>query len=202
MKTATAVLVAVVVALLTGAIADPAAGAARIKIDSGHATVAWDDASYFELHGDGLHLTGLFVSVPESPQEICFNGCAPGTRVDMSAVLGGPFIDSLGGYVATAVVNGVTYTTGDGSPSLTLGGDMHFRAPSVRLPPVLDRGQIILTAPFAFTGHIAGFASDATDPPVFQVDAVGRGTARLRLISVGDAWRFPEVTYEFASKRH
>jgi hypothetical protein len=199
MKTDMAVRVAVVAALLTGAVTAPAARAARIKIDSGRAVVAWDDASFFELQGDGLHLTGLFVSVPESPQRICFSGCAPGTRVDMNAVLGGPSILSLGGYVATAVINGITYTTGGGDPSLTLGGEMHFRAPPVRLPPLHD-GLLILTAPFAFTGHITGFASDATDgsaSPVFQADVVGRGTARLQLIAVGDAWRFPEVTYDF-----
>ena len=212
MNTYRSVRVALAAVLLTTAIAAPSAREARIKVTSGQAVVAWDDPSSFALHGNELDLTGLFVRVSESAQDICFRGCTPGTRVDLSAVFGGPLIGSLG-QSFTAVVQGVTYapTDDESNPSLVLAGELHFRAPPVRLPPLSDPNQhqvVFVTAPFAFTGHIAGFAPDAADGsalPLFHVRLVGRGTARLRLVNIGGAWGAPEITYEFeapASRQH
>jgi hypothetical protein len=180
-------------------LAVPAASADPITVTSGHTTIAWDDPSFFELRGRGLHLTGLFVRPVNSPQEICFRGCAPGTRVDMNAVLGGPAAASLG-LSFTTIVNGVNHKSAERSIWLT--GDMQFRAASVTVPGLSDE-LLTLSAPFRFNGHISGFhpgVSPGSTTPLFRTDFVGQGTATLRMGAGDGVWVHPEVVYEFATE--
>lgn len=193
-------LLAVFLALFGISTAAPAR-AETITVTSGHATVAWDDPSWFQLFADGLVLGGIFTPVAASPQNICFSGCLAGTSVDMSAVFGSAVTGSLG-YTNTAFVGGVVY--GDPTnlmPVLDLFGTLEFDAPSVVLPPIsgLEPGAVHLTAPFMFRGHVTGFAAGNHDVPLFEVDLDGSGTARLGLsvLPGDDRYRFPEATYAF-----
>ena len=124
-----------------------------IIVTAGEAVVAWDDPSHFTLFGaDGFALGGLFASVPTSPQRICFNGCAPGTSLDFSAVFGGTFSASLGS-ATLATIHGM-----ERPPfSMNLTGTLVFDAPTVVLPGAGYDGETPPTAPFVFRGHVAGF---------------------------------------------
>jgi len=174
----------------TTAYADP------IVVTSGKAVVAWDDPSYFTISGDeGFTLAGLFVRVPSSPQQLCFAGCAPGTRVDFSGVFGGPQDGSLG--VATAAtVDGITYSTFP--PNVDLTGSLVFDAPTVVLPALTARDHATLTAPFMFHGHVAGFARSEPDSALFEIDLIGSGTAEVHFVTSGMLYAQPEVVYAFA----
>jgi len=141
--------------------------------------------------------------------------CVPGAVVDMSAVIGGPSSVppfSLG-TSARAVVNGTEFT---GAPPdlMRLAGTFRFDAPAIVLPPV-EAGAfgkpVQFSAPFFFNGEVTGFAAGdaAGRTPLFQVNLVGRGTAKLDLDSFFDSERFgfpaggvfdqPEIRYVFAS---
>jgi hypothetical protein len=191
-----------IASLFLAVLATPLARADTITITSGGATVAWDDPPFFSLQGDGFQLSSGFFLVPASPQDACFTGCAPGTIVDLSTIMGGPGENSLG-QAQSAMVNGVTYASPDDFETwLRLRGQFTFEAGSVMVPPLTEPGgdtpALFLTAPFIFQGQVAGFPQNQTGgDSLFQVSLSGRGTARLRLINAGDLWRFPEVSFTF-----
>lgn len=199
--------VLVIASLLVGLPAAHTAHADPVTVTSGGATLAWDDPPFFNLVGQSFQLLSGFFSVELSPQSTCFTGCAPGTTVNLSAVIGGgpeggpgrPF--STLGQAQIATVNGVTYAT-QAQPEtwLALRGRLFFDAFDVIVPAIApDTGaerSIFLTAPFLLHGHVIGFPTKASTS-LFAVDLVGRGTASLRLVSEGGMWRFPEVSYSF-----
>jgi hypothetical protein len=181
--------------LLVVTAAPPPARADPITVRSGEATVRWGGPSHFELKGDRFHLGSVFVSVPMSPQEICSRGCAPGTSVNLSAVMGGmPGVASLGSSGVT-VVEGVPFT---GEPLLHLEGEFFFEAPDATLPQVLS-ARSFLTAPFQFHGDVAGFRALGS-LPLFQVDLVGRGIVSARFEGEEGNWGAPDVTYAFSDQ--
>jgi hypothetical protein len=183
--------------LLVVTAAAPLASADPIAVTSGEATVRWGGPSHFDLKGDGFHLGSVFVSVPVSPQRICRLGCAPGTTVNLSAVMGGmPGVAGLGSG-AVAVVEGVPFRM-PGELLLHLEGELFFEAPDAALPQVLS-ARSFLTAPFQFNGHVAGFRTPGS-LPLFQVDLVGRGIVSAQFEGVEGNWGEPTVTYAFSDQ--
>jgi hypothetical protein len=85
-----------------------------VTVTSGRFVVPWDDPTNFQFAGtDGLFLGGVFSLMASSPHRTCFQGCAPGTFVDMSAVAGGesPFMRFTLGTSTGAVINGTEFVT-------------------------------------------------------------------------------------------
>jgi hypothetical protein len=187
--------VAVVVLSISAAVSDTAR-ADPITVTSGVANITWDDPAGFVLQGDGLHLFSFFVSIPvfPPPLESCgfSGGCAPGTSLNLSSVMGG-------GQTQTAVVNSVTYATQSQPETwIDLRGRLVFEAGDVIAPLLPDdlAGSISLLSPFTFNGRVAGFRPGET-VPLFQIDLTGRGRADLRLVPEGSVWRFNDLDYNF-----
>jgi hypothetical protein len=193
-----------VLAVATLGVLDVAvARADPLTVTSGQLIVRWDDPSGFAFFGpDGFELNALFIRVPTSAQQSCFDGCAPGTLVNLSATAGGGAPLSLGLSTA-ATVNGVTLARPDQPDSfLNLAGTLHFDAPDVALPGSSTSNRIGVSAPFVFQGTVAGFARDDISgaAPLFQLVLTGRGTATLNLVRTADGvFRFPEVVYDIGS---
>jgi hypothetical protein len=174
-----------------------------IVVTSGNLNVAWDDPSSFEVVGaDGFDVAGLFIFV-RSPQDLCFRGCPPGTRVNMSALAGsGSDIihnDFSLGLATRATVNGVDYVPPAERSQVYLSGTLRFDAPDVVLPPFTGQmfETIHLAAPFEFQGQVAGFLLDSL-VPLFQVTLNGRGTAILNMGHTNPAnYTEPSVIYTF-----
>lgn len=187
--------------LMAGTLATAPARAEPIEVTSGSANIAWEDPSWFDMQGAGFHLASLFVGVGvPSPLWTCFSGCAPGTVLGLTSVMGGDTARGLG-QAQVAVVDGITYASRDSFESwLDMAGTFLFEGPDVVLPPLpAEPGVISLRAPFQFSGAAAGFPRSAVagDPPLFVVDLVGRGNVDLRLRSEGGLWRFANLEYAF-----
>ena len=175
-----------------------------ISVTSGYFYIAWDDPTDFELAGtDGFVLNATESFAPISPQEVCFQGCAPGTSLNIGAVAGGespqiPF--TLGQMFGVSIVNGTTYSHPGavGGPGLT--GTFRFDAPTIMLPPIGTTGEpAVFTAPFEFTGTASAFAQDDVNmtSPLFSVTLAGRGTARLLMGTESGSYSRPEIRYTF-----
>jgi hypothetical protein len=81
-------------------------------------------------------------------------------------------------------------------------GTLRFDAPAVVLPAYDGTGRgVNVTAPFAFTGEVTGFAHDDVErrAALFDVSLAGAGTATLSLSVLGGLFQEPEVTYTFAA---
>ncbi len=175
-----------------------------VTVTAGYFYVAWDDPTDFEFAGrNGFALNSTGVFAPISPQETCFQGCAPGRSVSLGTVAGGespqiPF--TLGQMFGVSVVNGTSYVHPGGVNGAGLAGTFRFDAPTIVLPPIMTVGQpAIFTAPFVFTGTASAFASDDVNmtSPLFSVALAGRGTTRLSMDTWSGAYSSAEVTYTF-----
>jgi hypothetical protein len=167
-----------------------------ITVTAGEAVIEGDGPAHFTLFGaDGFALGGVFVAVPTAPHAICFNGCAPGTSLNFSAMFGGPFPGSLGS-ATLATIQGM-----ERPPfSMDLTGTLAFDAPTVVLPGMEYDGESPPTAPFVFRGHVAAF--DRNDVEIFQVDLTGQGTATVSFHPVfppGTEFTNFSASYTFAS---
>jgi len=197
------VRIVVVVALSFGiAAASPArADSITFTIVSGSAVVPYDDAAGFHVVGPGLALSGLFTSVPTSPQTICLGGCAPGVSIGLSSILGGAPSFNLG-LSQEAVIRGTTYAAPTRPETwLNLNGRFSFTGGSVVAPGLPATpgflNSVYLTAPFQFVGQVSG-RSQQGGPALFNLMLTGQGTATLRLVDDrSGAWRYPEVTFSF-----
>jgi hypothetical protein len=179
----------------TAAYADP------ILVSSGQVYLRWGGPTSFNMSGARLELGGLFLPLRTSPQQLCFTGCAPGTHVDFSALIGEPS-ESLPGrnYIAgstlAATVDGITYP----ELNVALTGTLVFDAPTVVLPPSTPLGPVTITAPFMFHSQVTGFALGENDSPLFAVDLIGSGTVEVRFLDDSPMlYAEPEVTYVFAA---
>ena len=189
---------------ITAAVARPAV-AEPIVVTSGSAGIAWDDPSGFSLIApDGFLLNGFFTRVASSPQSACFNGCAAGTVVNLSAIMGGGTGFALGQSM-NAQVNGVTWARSDDFTTwLNLSGALRFDALDVLLPPIEEGaiGRVSFFAPFVFNGFVGAFARGDVEAlhPLFEVELAGSGAARLSvgISPVTGLYTAPEVTYMFA----
>lgn len=199
--------IVVIASLLFGVAAPQTVNADTITITSGSVTVAWDDPPFFNFQGSDFHLFSGFFLVPLSPQQTCFSGCAPGTAVNLTTVIGdgpeggpGRPFDTLG-QAQIAVVNGITFAA-QGQPDtwLALRGRLFFDALEVIVPPALPENAgeraVFLTTPFVLHGQVMGFRAPFS-PSLFEVTLAGRGTAALRLVDADGLWRFPEVSFSF-----
>ena len=181
----------------------PALRADPIEVTSGVMHIAWDDPSAFQFSAEGgFSLSGLFLRVASSPQQVCFLGCLPGATINLSSTVGGGSGFGLG-TATSANVNGVVYVPHPAG-AVSLAGDFLFTAGDVVLPPMTGEpfGRVGVTAPFVFEGRVAGFASgvDISGIPLFDVMLRGQGTAELNVSRSPDGvYRFPEVTYTFAA---
>jgi hypothetical protein len=177
------------ICVTTPAAADP------LTVTSGQLVAAWDDPSYFIVSGEGFMVSGLFVPVQFSPQQLCFTGCAPGTSVDFSALFGSSS-GSLG--VATAAtVDGVTYAVTP--PIVNLVGALVVDAPTIVLPTVTAFDHATITAPFLFHGHVAAFDRSAPASALFALDLAGSGTVELTFTTSTMRYTQPEVAYVFSA---
>jgi hypothetical protein len=156
-----------------------------------------DGPAGFGLFGpDGFALGAFNPLVTSSPGGTCFEGCTPGSAVDMSTAAGGEstFTRFTLGLPGEANINGIRFT------QLGLAGTFRFDAPAVVLPP-LDSFKP-LTAPFVFHGHVTGFARDDLNlqVPLFDGALIGQGSAMLNFFGFVDgSYRRPYVTYTFAT---
>lgn len=100
-----------------------------------------------------------------------------GTSVNLTSLL---FSDTGFG---TATIDGVT------TNRIFFGGTTSFNAGSVFLPLTPDTSTITLTAPFTYSGIIAGVAGPNQDaPPLFSYTMIGNGTVTATFVYV----YFPE----------
>ena len=177
--------------------------AEQITVTSGYFYIAWDDPTDFEFAGtDGLVLNSTGVFAPISPQEACFQGCVPGTSLNLGTVAGGesPQIDfTLGQMFGVSIVNGTPYGASVDGFHPGLAGTFRFDAPAIVLPPIVTIGEPAkFTAPFVFAGTASAFAwDDNLTSPLFSVTLAGRGTARVSMETSLGSYSHPEVTYTF-----
>jgi PEP-CTERM motif len=143
------------------------------------------------LSGEGFSVGGGGSIRIRSPLD-CRTPCTmPGYRHDLSAVLGVP-----GG-----LSDGDATIFGSWFESILFQGELRFDAPTVVLPPLPASDEIVLTAPFLFSGFVAGFddANGVEGARLFEADFTGRGLVTLRGLvdrEKGDYfWR--QVRYEF-----
>ena len=148
---------AVFLAILT-AIPRPAQ-AEPIEVTSGGATLPWDDPAGFNLvaPANDFAVSGFFVRILSSPQTACGRGCAPGTVVNLSSILGNQ--NGLATSMS-AVVDGVSLSRPDDFTTwLLLEGSLRFDALDATLPPLPDLpGRVTVSAPFLFSGLMVGFS--------------------------------------------
>jgi hypothetical protein len=175
-----------------------------VTVTSGYFYVAWDDPTDFEFAGtDGFALNATGVFAPISPQETCFQGCVPGTSLNLGTVAGGesphiPF--TLGDMFGVSSVNGTQYSFPGSVNAPGLGGTFQFDAPTIVLPPIVTIGEdVVFTAPFVFTGTASAFAPGDVNmtSPLFSVTLGGRGTARVFMETSLGSYSHPAVTYTF-----
>jgi len=189
-----------IAALLVFGISASSARADPVTVRSGSFTVAFDDPSSFNISGDGLVLSGLFVRIASSPQQQCLPGCLPGATINLSAVAGGPSAGSLG-QSFTAVLDGVPLTVPNQPDTwLNLTGDFVFTAGDIVLPPLtpVGSGAVMSPAPFTFEGQVSGFRRGDPSTSIFALDLTGQGTASFRVVSSPNGtFVAPEVTYRF-----
>ena len=194
------------VALLCSLSVVPSLRADPVIVTGGQLNFPSDNPGGFTFTGDdGFLIRGLIRDTQvSSPSDACWRaGCAPGTVVDMSTLVGDDSADpALGiGFLVRdrARVNGqeFTFPSGMSPDSPQLRGFLRFDAPSV---PVGASGPV----PFLFTGSLSAFAADdvGMQTPMFQVSLTGRGTARLGFEDFDFAnglYREPVVQYTFAA---
>lgn len=152
------------------------------------------DPPTFFLAGHDFALFGQDASVVAAGAQSCVTGCAPGTPVELGAVLGGALLDFHLG-VGIGTIRGMTF--GDDEP-IVLRGTMTFESSSVVVPA--DAGDLIqLTAPFTFRGRIAGFLEPPMSDLLFEHDFSGRGRATMDLdrFEGSGPYVFSEMSYEF-----
>jgi hypothetical protein len=176
----------------------PSLRAEPIVVTSGWIVVGFDNPAAFQFFGNELVLSGIFVETLSSPQQTCSPGCVRGTAVNMSAVAGGESASTRFplGFSTGTIINGTEFFRpfGLGAESPRLAGTLRFDAPVVVLPN--------FTAPFVFNGRVTGFAADDLDArvPLFDVELVGQGTARLQFEDfVNGVSLEPVATYTFAA---
>jgi hypothetical protein len=196
-------LVAVSALFLTtfAPITEPA-GAEPILVTSGGAILPWDDPAGFNLvaQPSDFVVSGFFARILSSPQSVCGAGCAPGTVVNLSSVLGNQtgLATSM-----SAVVDGVRLAApNDSTTWLILDGTLRFDALDAVLPPLPEfPSRVTVSAPFVFSGVITGYAqTDAARlNPLFTADLRGAGEAHMHsgFSQLTGLYRAPEVTYTF-----
>lgn len=197
----------VAVGVLCSTVSVPRSSAEPLVVTSGFLYIPWDDPTSLEFFGaDGSALQALFIGVTSSPQRTCFVGCAPGTAVDLGAEAGGPspFTPFTLGTLTAANVDGFQWSSGFSQDSPRLAGSLHFEAPTIVLPPfdqIDNPFSAVFTAPFTFTGEVAGFAPDdlSLSTPLFRLTLTGRGTTTAIFDLFGGVYGAPEITYTFAA---
>ena len=186
--------------LLFGTLHTPAAHADSILIHSGSLGFDTGDPTSFSLTGDDFQIFGFVPRFGFSGPLACVGSgaCTPGATVDLSSVFGGPDAGfDLGRGVA--IIGGTQYGTFPSAIGLYLAGTFAFDAPAL---PVPSDGSLSprLTAPFLFTGQVAGYEDESrTGAPLFDVNLHGRGQARLALVAEQGGYSFLALTYDFES---
>jgi len=198
------------IAAVCSASSVPGLWADPIAVTSGRFVLPADEPVAFQFFGaDGFVLSSIFTVPDSSPNRRCVSGCAPGTAVNMSTVVGGSASSpafALGSSTG-AIVNGIVFLEPFGlrAESPRLAGTFRFDAPAIVPPPfAFDKTEKFPTVPFVFNGTVTGFAADDRDArmPLFHVDLVGQGTAFLSFEDVDLAtgtWRETVTTYTFAA---
>jgi len=128
------------------------------------------------LSGDAFFLVSLFPTQGSPLACVPPGGCAPGTSVSLSLVLGAPSLDfDLGSGFAVVGENSYGAIVGD---RVKFRGQLSFDAATL---PVPDGDRVRLTSPFVLTGSIAAFQDASSIVPLFQADVTGSGIASLVL---------------------
>jgi hypothetical protein len=175
-----------VLLLVVSAEADP------VLIRAGGVGFDTGDPPGLALSGDSFSLVSLFPSVVP-PIACTAGGCAPGMPVNLSIVFGAPAAGfSLGS--GFAVVGENTYGTDFGPGSVLFRGRLSFDAATVPVPDGEPTAR--LSGPFVLTGSIAAFPNSTATTPLFEVDVIGSGLARLALErNIAGMYQFRAVDY-------
>jgi len=150
------------------------------------------EASFTFSGTDGFFLNAFAVPISDFSQTCRPTGCRPGDILNMSLRAGAesgrtptrlPPAFTVG-TSSGAIVNGTEFARAPVFPTfpgpLGLAGSLRFDAPSIVLPSselAALEDPNPFSAPFAFSGHVAGFSIADVDArtPLFNVDLLGQG---------------------------
>jgi hypothetical protein len=171
-----------------------------ILIQEGRLGFSFDSPPGFALSGRGFFVTSFWPAVAETSVFQCQypSSCPPGTEIDLSGVFGGE-LGNFGLGLGGATVGNATFGIHAMTDPIELRGTLTFDAPSVIVPTATE-GLILLTAPYAFHGQIAGFFQGGVDP-LFETDVHGSGRVAFTLFGLDGylpPYRFAELDYGFA----
>ena len=196
-------------AALTGAallLLAAAASADPIRVTSGQLTIPDDEPGGFQFFGPGgfalVEHSGGSQFILSSPRNTCFQvACTSGTRLDLSAVVGGPSpLTPFRVGFGVADINGQHFFTPN-EPGLLI-GTLRFDAPTIVLPPVEQvPNGVAFSVPFVFHGDITAFAPDDLEAttPIFHLNLVGEGTLGIGLLPFGTRYGEVDSVYTFAA---
>jgi len=176
-------------------IAPPTAVSADpILVTAGGYSLDSTDPSGFAFHGQGFVLRGDVTSANSGALRTCFP-CAPGTTIDMSVDASGLVGQWVNRPDLPVMFEGESYST------VYYSGTLRFDAPGVTAPPFdQPNPTALLRSPFTFSAQLSAFGDRGlTGVPLFTVNLIGSGTARVTLRRAGDEYRFVAQGYQFAN---
>lgn len=182
------------------------AGADPLVVVHGGFTHEGDPFGYL-LEGNAFSIAGGGTDIRiGSALYACGLPCMPGSRVNLSSVLGEDLTSFSLGY-GSATIGTSTFGSRVG-PYIPLGGTLFFDAADAILPPPPSGDDVMVrvSAPFLLRGRIAGFDLDIQMPYgapgdlLFQSDVKGRGTVTLMAQYDREDGHYVgrSVTYEFS----
>jgi hypothetical protein len=182
---------AALVVWLVGMSMSAAVEADPIRVHTGSMGFDTGDPSGFRFEGEELLLTGVFQQASRQPATDCLP-CLPGTAINLSSVFGGELRGFNLGQGTAATIGGTTFVE-PGSQPIALFGTFVFDAPSVNVPAITDDAGVILTAPFSFSGRVAGFR----ETELFEINLDGQGNVFFGLVPRGSSYTFAFLQYRF-----
>ena len=178
------------ISLLVVTFSPSIASADPIEITSGFVSVLRLRGPTYNLVGLDFVATGGAGEHGNTGPDLC-SPCRPGDIIPLNSLYAG---SSLG--LGTAIVNGNVF------PNLIFSGVFEFTGDPLVIPDSVS--NVVLTAPFSFSGFLAGclHSDPSCQTPVFTTELMGSGVSRVELTrhldSQGRAFfEFVRVTHVF-----